>query len=130
MRPDRSPRASLLIRLLAIGGILMLMVLISIPGYRQQRREQSRQRVVDSLVLLSLAKEAYAVEHDLPPGREVTLDQVLTETQYISTAPPLRPDDLELNPVGEPPAYRLQNGDVLTPRAARRAPASWESPRY
>ncbi len=101
---------------LAGVAVLALMVLIAAPGVERQTREEQRRQVVRQLTRISMAKEAYTVEHDLLDGAVVQLDQLLVDNPYLEQEPVFMiPGQLVLRPIGQVPAFELPDGEMIEP---------------
>lgn len=84
--------------------ILVLMVLIAIPNVRSTRRLGQRDVCRENLVRILAAKERYALDYDLKPGAQMTLEQLVKHGKVLTASPACpRGGQYTINPLGQTP---------------------------
>lgn len=115
MNHSRDLRGAAIVGISAGIAIMVGLVLISIPGIRQERHEARRTMVLEALMRIEAAKTAYALEHDLVEGDRVSLEVLVEHENMLEQAPRLPGvDSLEVGAIGEPARATL-DGEVLAP---------------
>lgn len=95
-----------LIEILTVSFILSIIIMIVVPSWMRQRETARARACQENLTKIDGAKEIYAMEHNLPNGAEVEMDDLVGEEAGYLKRKPVCPagGDYLVQPIGTAPS--------------------------
>jgi hypothetical protein len=91
------------------------LIALTVPGAVRRRHQIQRARSIETLAVLTAAKEAVALERGLEKGATPGIEDLIADSKVIEAEPVFPPGaSYELKPVGEFP-IGVFRGETLTP---------------